>query len=488
MAKELDFLVRQLTNFYQDNLPENSALEKMLNVYIHSASIYWNELEQLKKSMVLETSPTLTTLPYAKLDVSQGIYGETLAQILSRMDNLEEQIKRLNDEKLFVEFDFSDLNQLERLPAIYSMTLRTRFRGTEDLVLYEDYFLRNNRLYFLPNFILKKDVRAKEMHAFNIQLNEYVLEDKFGSYFGIETGPLVSRHQYRDVISAFRQLLKSDLTIRDMRDAITLATDWDNFNIQDRFTPDLAPSLLRLYESWLLSPQRFIVTLPEELIADKMKLNILLSMLNEAKEEQVNYFILFGIKRVDPTHNTDEAKMTTSWSEREAIDADDRMTFSQNYRIEENLFARHRYDEGRHYDYKLQYEGESMELPTKDGEDHIYVDDGETAFDTPWAHQTEYVNVRHVEFPEIPRDFSMSSSGADIAFSLRGGEEGVTRFELYESESLEGPYYFVAESLNDGEEIVINYNANKSGNLYYKIRAAAESEKSLFTLPVSVSI
>lgn len=488
MSKELEFLVEKLTSFYRDNLPENSALEQMLRVYIRSTALYWSELQQLKKSMRLETTPTLSTLPYFKLKVEDGLYDKQFALRLSVLENLEDQIRELNDKKKFVQFEFSSARGKERSPAVYSFDLKARFSDSKELQPYEDYFLRNNRLYFLPAFILKGDIRVKEMHAFDIKLNEFIIEDQYGSFFDIETGPLVPRHQYRDVVSAFRQLLKSDMTIRDMKEAILLATDWHEFDIQDRFTPNLAPSLLRLYEDWLISPQRFIVTLPESLVADKMRLNILLSLLNEAKEAHTNYFMLFGISRTDSTNATDEARVSAQYKLKETVEPKDEFSLKGRYRVEENLFARHNYDTGRHYDYKLQYEGETMELPTVDGAPYIRMDDGEMAFDTPWVHQTEYVNVRVVEFPEIPRGFEMSSVGSELTFTLTATEEQVDRFELYESASEAGPFRYVKEVPNTGGEIVINYNANKAGNLYYKVRAAAKKEVSLFTLPISVSI
>lgn len=488
--KDVEKLVEYMTSFYREHLPMDSSYERILNAYIQSFLALWQEATYLRKHISLEGVPTLSTIKYSKIDATSAVYSRAEASKIKQMSNLEEKISELNKLGYYEEFVFSELGS--RVPIVYDMVLKVRFDDEKSLVLYDDYFIRNNRMFLLPEFILSEERQVGELHAFDIQVDNSMIEKKWGSYFDIESGPLLPRFKYRDVVGAFRRLLSSDLSIRSMKEAVRLATGWEEFDIQDRYSPNLNASLKKLYDDWMISPARFIVSLPEELIAEKMQLNILLSLMDESKEAQTNYLVLFKVFREDILNYSDEYMPSVQMGLREVIKPGDTHNRSFSMNARDTLFKENRYDIGRFLDFKLHFDSNDvgdLKAGMDEGE-HVIMDDADLRMDTPWPYQIERYVVTHVEYPEIPRDLIAARVDADnISFTFTTNLDGTDRYELLGS-SEEYGIYTILESMdndvNDTEHIII-HNASTSGMRYYKIRAIAQKEKSLLTLAVDSS-
>lgn len=487
--KDIEKLIGDMTSFYQEHLPMDSSYEKILNAYIQSFLALWQEATYLRQHLALETAPTLKTIKYSKVDIKQALYTKMDAKRLERLSTLEEKINELNKMKAYTTFQFNESGS--RVPIVYDMNLKVKFMDTTTLSLYDDYFIRNNRLYILPTYILNTDQQAEEFHAFDIQIDNLMIEKKWGTYFDIETGPLLPRFKYRDVISAFRRLLTSNLSIREMKDAVRLATDWQEFDILDRHSPHLHPNIKKLYDDWMISPARFIVSLPEELISEKMYLNILLGLMDESKEAQINYLVLFHIIRRDPWQGDDAYVPTINMGLREIFQPEENSKQFLTMRTEDSLFPQNRYDVGRHYDFKLQYDTQDTSHlePLMDAGEYVIFDDPQLTMDTPWAYQIEYYRVNHIEFPEIPRNFKGSSKDESLTFTFKTNMDGTTHYELLASDEEYGTYE-VVETIENDSSVVENsiiHNASASGMRYYKVRAIAAGDTSLMTLALNGS-
>lgn len=490
-VSDIEYLTKQMTSFYKDFLPIDSSYELLLETYIRSFLNFWQEANYLQQHVALETSPTLHTIPYAKLEISEALYSKTEALIINKLQTLEEKVKRLNELRSYTTLTFT--NPLDLDGVVCDAVLRTEFQGVPDMELYKDYFIRNNRLYLLPKFIIDNEQRLKELHAFSIKVDNRMIEKKWGAVFDIETGPLLPRGEFRNVVSAFRRLLSSDLTIRDMKSAVRLATDWETFNVRDRLTPDLPAHLKRLYDEWYISPAKFVVSLPEELIADKMRLNVLLALLDEAKEEQVSYLVLFEVFRKDYFDKHDDAyKVKVQVGHKDIVEQGDVEKYGITYKAKDTLFPQNRYDVGRHYDFKLKYDTKDTKHleALMDAGEYVMFDDPELMMDTPWAYQIEYYDIRHIEFPEIPRAFSaLRVDGDNVKFTFTTNMDGTLDYELLGSKEANGHYTVITKIQNDETlpENSIIHNASTSGMRYYKVRAIAGRDVSLMTLPVDIS-
>lgn len=482
-------LVESMSSFYQENLPLDSAYENLLNAYLQSFLALWQEATYLRENVLLEESPTLHTLPYAEIDISKARYDQSFARKLSQLSTLEEVIQELDEKGNYAEFTFTQGGV--RTPIVYSMDLKVVFEEEGTLEIYEDYFIRTNRLYLLPPLLLRTDKQYDILHAFNIKVDNYMIEQKWGTYFGVETGPLLPRYQYRDIISAFRRLLMSDLSIKQMKESVRLATGWEEFDILDKFSPQLHPNVKLLYDRWYLSPAQFIVSLPEELISEKMQLNVLLSLMDEAKESQIHYLVLFGIIRKDTWKGDDKHQATVHMGLREINKADDTIAHTVFYRREDSLFPLNRYDVGRHYDFKLKYDAEddSHLVPEMDAGEYVMFDDPQLSLDTPWSYRNEWYRVTHVEFPEIPRGSVLTKNSDELIMTVNSNTDGTTHYELLASTEEYGRYN-VVERIENDDTIPTNsiiHNAGASGMRYYKVRAVAGEDTSLATIAVDSS-
>lgn len=503
--KEVEQLLEEMSSFYKTYLPTDSAYSRLLNAYIESFLALWQEAQYYRSHVALETAPTLQTIKYAKVDINEALYSKREALRIQRFSTLEEKITALTKENKFITFEFSELGS--RIPMVYDMELKESFGSEETLTLYEDYFIRNNRMYLMPEYIIRVEHQLGILHAFNIRVDNMMIEKKWGSIFEIETGPLMPRYKYRDIISAFRQVMSGNLSIKEIKEAVTLATGWEEFNIQDRMSPKLRAGLKRLYDDWMISPARFIVTLPEDLIKEKMELNVLLSLLDESKEVHLNYLVLFMILRVDYFDRYhDEKKISMSMRIDDKNQMHEDISGRMRTRQTDLLFRTNRYDTGRNYEFKLRYDAETLgrianDPPPGDREDPTYqenvwdsegdaqFDDPQTAFDIPWAHLPEYVKVEHVNFPQIPREAVLAKGVENqVIFTFNTNDDGTTAYELLASKEKYGRYEVVNRFDNNPAfpKNSIIHNETNEEMRYYKIRAIAGRAVSLATVPLGI--
>lgn len=533
-------LLYKMTSFYQEHLPIDSSLEKLMKIYMKTASMVQKEYEFVNDNMILEGARMMHTIPYFKIDITNGKYNVRRAKQLSLL-SFETMLSEMDRNNEYVTLAFEDKES--RTPIIYSMDLKISFVSDESLTLYKDYFIRENRLYLLPSFILERDVVVNFLHAFEIKVDRKTLEKNWGSLFKVEAGPLLPRYQYRDVLSAFQRTLSSDLTIKDISDGIRLATKWEEFKIEDIKSPHISIAKKRLYDEWMLSPSKFIATLPEHLIKDKLRLNVLLSLLDEVREVQTNYMVMFDINRKDVMNIPDPNKHMISMKLKDlytSIDKSSRflgMTWTDylfDYASMYDSFLEYDLD-GAFYDYKRKQdfifptinlrvtdktslndekEVSRVSLSTKEFmsfeneiipyfdnnfsyDDDIEYDlielnrfDSQAKFDTPKLFQADRFMIRQINFPEIPRQFSFSETDESgiYRFECRPNDDGTMLFELHGSYYEEGPYEQLDSRTNDVllDKIAFIHNANVSGKRYYKIRAVAGSSKSFMTLPINI--
>lgn len=482
--EEIREIIQHMTSFYGDNLPINSSFETLVEVYMKVIVHFLTEIEYLQKHIAIETAPTLKRIPYMKLSVGEGIYDKREAMLILPL-SFEERIAHLNDKGFYIQIHFDDTEV--RTPIIYNMILRTEFTNDDTtLSLYDDYFLRDNRIYFSPEFILNLNRSLESIHAFDIRVDNFMLEKKWGTIFDIETGNFLPRFQYRDILSAYNRLMSSDLTIRDLKEAIHLSTKWEEFDIQDVKSPNIKPSIKRLYDEWYLSPAKFLVLLPEYLIQDKIRLNVIISLLHEVKEEQVDFLILFLIFREEFFEYGDRNRIGYKKWQTDKLVNEEKTRFIQKFRATDYFTLPHNYDVGRHYDYllKYDYEQEPNEVFGMDGdEDVALIDTKNSVLDTPWMFQADHFTVRHIQFPKIPRNVAFEKNGDDVVFTFDESKDGTLLYELYGAAEEQGEYVKLGEvSASENETNSIIHNASSGDIRYYKLRANAKKEYSLFTL------
>jgi hypothetical protein len=435
-----------------------------------------------------------------------------------------------------------------RQSVVYSMDLKISFSAKQSLTLYDYYFIRDNKLYLLPKFILEHEKVIQYLHAFDIRVNDQNIERNWGSLFDVSTGPLIPRYQYQTALNSFDRVLKSNLTIKEIVDGIKIATEWKNFKIEDIKSPNLSIGKRRLYNQFYLSPAKFIATLPESVIKDKMRLNLMLSLLDEAKQSQTNYSLFFSIERDDVVEPFDTDHKTISMKTRDLTSAGDKSTNFLRMNVVEHFlydimrydvsyydFDYHRYEDDCEYDRYIA----SVKLPVRDvfavgetdaAKTSITIKQKETLFldnvaaatyddvliydvdmhfdlfyapedfsggtlmvdndtDLPLIPQTDRFSIKHYEFPEIPRNFSGEKDGNGIfTFYCRPNTDGTERFELYGSDKERESYELLLSAPNDSstEKITFVYDANTTGKRYYKVRAVAGDTNSFLTLPIDV--
>lgn len=490
--KDTENIISQMSSFYQDNLPMDSRYTKLLEVYIHTLLPLWEEVKYLDSHLNIDSSPTLHKITYAKVSVAEVLYTKNEALEMLKFNTLEERIRELDRKERYVQLRFSELGS--RTPKVYSCTVKSRFDDTDDLLLYEDYFIRDNKIYILPNFILRTEKVTKEFHLFDIYVDNMLLEKKWGTYFNIETGSLISRSDYRNVLSALHRLLMSRLTIRDIKEAIALATGWEGFDVVDIKSPHIRPSIKKLYDDWRISPARFVTIVPEEIIADKIRLNILLSILDEAKEEQTNYLIIFDISRTEDIgeFTKDVLKKMIRLKNKDFHSSADDSLVKPTVKKTDIFFPVHRYDYGRRYDVRMIYNstGGSEEDAVLDSPYQDLYTDEELLMDQPWKYKTEYATIRHSTFPEIPRLATLEiTEGDEVKISVRANDDGTEYFEVLGSDEEYGIYESVGIFANDEVDATansLNVGAISGSKRYYKVKAISGLYVSLPTKALDV--
>jgi hypothetical protein len=460
--KQLEEMLYTLSSFYRDFLPMDNNLMKLFNVYAHTIEYVWSLYGEANDSKFVSTTRTLSTIPYYKVDINESLYDQNTARVLSRL-TFDEQIAYMDKERMYSSFVFTDKDNAGE-PVVYSMRLFVNFTDKTPLRLYEDYFIRFNRLYLLPSYIQNRKKTVYFMHAFDIKLNDFTLEKNFGTRFSLQPGPLLPRYEYRDVLEAYIRAFKGQMTIKSLRESIHLATKWELFKIEDYKSPNISPRKLELYKQWVISPFRFIVSLPESLIPDKIKVNIVRTLLSEVKEVDKDYMIFFDIARLDESSIPMEAYPTVNYQRGETfIPEDDHMLQMVTLRFVDNPMDYGTYDSSYHYNWNLQYD----------------------------SGMREQTKVTHHTSPRIPRNFvaTKNPTTGSITFAVSSNHDETIEFQLFSS-TVPGDSYALVETLvnNTGSPTIsFQHNAKDSGKLYYKCRAKAPNVFSMFTLPVNVN-
>lgn len=354
--KQVEELLYDLSSFYRDFLPVDNQLMKLFDIYAHTINYAWDVFGEAHDSKYVSTTRTLSTIPYFKVNIDEAMYDLKTTQMLTRM-TFEEQVAYLDKERKYASFVFNTKDAAGE-PTVFSMRLFTKFSDGDALRIYEDYFVRSNRLYLLPNYMLKRKQTVHFLHAFEIKINDNSLEKNFGSRFDINAGPLLPRFEYRDVLEAFEKVFKGDMTIKAIKESIKLATKWETFKLEDFKSPNISPRKKQLYDDWIVSPNKFLLTLPESLIQDKVRINIIKSLLEEAKQADKDYMFFFDIFRKDFYTPRSQSFPTVRYNRGEELFVQDeqhveqvKMTF-----IDYPLDVEGRYDTSYSYNYNLQYD------------------------------------------------------------------------------------------------------------------------------------
>lgn len=460
--KQIEDMLYTLSSFYRDFLPVDNSMMKLVNIYAQTIDYVWNVYAEANDSRFVSTARTMSTVPYFKVNVDDALYDLNTARVLSRM-TFDEQIAYMDKESTYAAFSFYDKDNAGD-PIVYSMRLFVNFTDKDPLRLYEDYFIRANRLYLLPSYIQNRKKVVHFLHAFDIKINDFTLEKNFGTRFSLQSGPLLPRYEYRDVLEAYIRAFQGQMTIKSIRDSIQLATKWESFDIEDFKSPSISPRKLELYTQWIISPFRFIVSLPEALISDKIKINIVRTLLSEIKEAHTDYMIFFDIDRLDPYAMPMLAKPTINYQRGETFTPDDESNVQMvSMKFFEDPMNFGNYDSSYYYNWNLQYD----------------------------SGMKETAQVLYHSTPRIPRSFVAvkNPTTGDITFTTSSNADGTIEFELHASTDGIAPYTLVETVVNNSGTPTISYqhNAKGSGKLYYKSRAKDPNNISMFTLPINVS-
>lgn len=468
--KQSENLLYNLSSFYQDFLPIDNQLIKLFNIYAKTINYVWDVYREVNDSRFVSSTRTLSTIPYFKVNIDNALYDLNTARVLERL-SFEDQIAYLDKESKYASFVFEQKDAAGE-PTVYGMRLFVNFTDTQPLMLYADYFVRSNRLYLLPNYIQTRKQTVHYLHAFDIKVNENTLEKNFGTRFALQAGPLLPRYEYRDVLEAYVRAFQGEMTIKAIKDSIRLATKWDKFSVEDYKSPHISPGKLRLYEDWVLSPFRFIVSLPESLIPDKVKVNIVRSFLNEIKEAQYDYMVFFDIDRPEQYRVPMKRIPTIHYGTRETgfIGETIEIPKIKLHVVDYPLDLYGRYDAQYYYNRNLDYD------------DPVVILDGEE------TSALDFVTITHYPLV-IPRNFRGVRTVNSITFQCSSNTDTTTEFELYGSTSLTGPFTLLETVVNDSSSATISFqhNAIGSGNRYYKSRSKDPDETSLYTLTIDAN-
>lgn len=335
----------RLTSFYWNLSPEENALGPLLEVYADTVDYLVTVLDEARATLVPGKTPLLHTVPYFKVPVRDAWYPRAVAQSIEPLA-FEEQIKWLDEQRLFVPFVFGRHDGAK----VYDLELREAFDAEESLGRMRDYFLRDNKLYLLPEYILGNARERGALHAFDIKVDLRLLERVWGGPYGIEPGPLLTRHEYRNVVEAYHHVMQSELTIKDITASIRRATGWDSFKIEDRLSPRLDVAKTRLYDDMYLSPATFIVALPESLTKDKVRINVALGLVDPAKQSQTTYYFFMEVYRTDTLEPEEHASARATRKETDAAEGDEARHVSFRRKAEDDVFDRGRYDANTFFD------------------------------------------------------------------------------------------------------------------------------------------
>lgn len=481
--KQREELLYSLSSFYRDFLPVDNQLLKLYDIYAKTINYAWDVFGEANDSRFISSTRTLSTIPYFKVDINDAVYDLTTARMLTRM-NFEEQIAYLDKEKKYSSFVFTKQDAAGD-PSVYGMRLFVDFTDTEPLKLYQDYFLRSNKLYLLPGYIQRKRKAVHYLHAFDVKYNDFTLEKNFGTRFNLEAGPLLPRYEYRDVLEAHMRAFRGDMTIRSLKESIKLATKWESFELEDMKSPTISKQKLKLYEDWIISPNKFLVSLPEILISGKIKINIIRALMSEVKEADKDYMIFFDIDRIDPYIFPMNRYPTISYQRGEKLTPEDDSAVSfVSLQIKDYpLDVAGRYDTVFFYNLNMQYDDPP-------GNEIVSIKQTPGNFeDTP--DMADSFDITPLDSPSFPKNFKANKeeSTGQITFSVSSDSAETTQFELYAAAN-ETDEYELVETINNDPSVPTLYfqhQAKDSGYQYYKSRSIAATEPSFFSRVIDVS-
>ena len=463
--EQLENILYQFSSFPRDFLPLENQLMKMVNIYAKTIDYAWDVFKEANDSSFISTTRTLSTIPYFKISIADALYDLQTARMLARM-SFEEQVAYLDKEGKYTSFRFDGKDNAGE-PVVYHMRLFVDFDETNQLNMYEDYFFRSNRLYLLPSYVQRRNKPVNYLHAFDIKYNDFSLEKNYGSLYNLQAGPLLPRYEYRDTLEAFIRAFSGNMTIRSLKESIQLATKWERFKVEDRLSPDISKRKLELYDNWVISPNQFLVTLPEYLIPDKVKVNIIRTLLHETKEVDKDFMIFFDVSRREKLPIPDKNVLTLNHNRRERLSCGDNPVAWTVIRVKDyplDLFSR--YDTVFYYNFNLKYDD------PRNVEDEM--------------NTLSKVTINHRTL-QIPREFgfvNVTETFKRIGFST--GLEGAA-FELYGAEEEYGEYVLLEEltGVANHTTATFAFPINAQGPSYFKARSKRGEETSLFTIAIT---
>lgn len=479
--KQLENLLYELSSFYRDFLPVNNNLEKLFKVYAHTIGYVWEQYQEAGDSRFVSTTRTLSTIPYFKVSIEDALYDLSTARILARK-SFDEQIAYLDKERKFASFVFQEKDAAGD-PIVYSMRLFNSFTQEAPLEYYRDFFIRSNRLYLLPSYIQMRKTPVQHLHAFDIKVNDHTLEKNFGSRFSLQVGPLLPRYEYRDVLEAFIRSFKGGMTIKAIKDSIQLATKWDDFKLEDYKSPHISPRKKQLYDEWFISPFKFLVSLPEYLIPDKIKVNIIRTLLNEIREQHTDFMFFFDIERYDPYPMPMKRIPTIRYNRGDRFRPEEDVHISKSsVRVVDNPFDLFgRYDSTFFYNWNLKYDDPpSNEIISVHAKGKIAKDQGKIG---------DQASITIIDVP-VPRGFSVEKDSEAQLFNLAVKTmDSVDRYELYGSTEKNGEYTLIESTppSSDTEVTSFTHQPDGTGYTFFRVKSVAGDATSLWSTPINIT-
>lgn len=340
-------ILRSIPKFHLDHAPEDSLLLKLTQIYQETVRYAETLYDEAHASMTPGTTPILHTVPYFRIPVDAAWYTPEIANMIGQMP-FEDQIEWLSREGKFIPIAFGS----EQETTLYALTLKKSFHAPDErkLELLEDYFVRENRIYLLPRLIQETTQQLTHLHAFDLKLNRRTIEKVWPSPYEKDVEAFLPRYQFRDAVEAFHVLMQSELTIRDMDRAIRKATGWDTFKVEDRLSRGLSIGKKRMYDEMDISPATFIVAIPEMLAGDKVRINVALTLVDEAKESQTHYWFVLEVDRVDVLIPETTKRVVTQKRKLDTTQKEDEAKHFIYRRFLDDLF------DGMQYDLAIRYD------------------------------------------------------------------------------------------------------------------------------------
>lgn len=474
-------LLENLSSFVMKNLPDDSSYEGWLGGTLESFEMFKASVNAVSDNTNIETAHTLRTVPYFEIDIEKAIYSTEEARLYSFLGE-EELVESLFSNGYYIDLEFWEFKT--RQPLVYAMDLYTDFQKTYKLQLRKEYFIRRNRLYILPQYILENTIRTNKMHAFNIKVNDYILEKNWGINVPLEVPLLIPRYQYRNLMFAYNKLMQSDFFIKDIIEAIEKASEFEDIEIFDACSRNLPEHLKELYTSNKLSPADFIVRLKEMALPEKIQINIILHILENARESQTYFWLFFYLVRIEIFEPDDESTKKVMYKKADILYPEDEQNPSGNLEREDFLFYQSVYDTDLDYDTSKQFDKPGQldnGFVEKVIMDNGHLMDQDILMDLGRPHYIEQYVVNVRTYPEIPREFNVINNSIEMLrkddfhefVDVYGSANGTVFKKVFEFKLEELPVGKISVPIPD--EIAAEMK-------YYKVKARDGRWESLFSL------